>query len=293
MLSNRTVVFLIIAGMITVFSPATLDAATAGSVRESYVGDLAYYHRTAINNDLSANDRLFIINKLITKYRSTGIDIRRLHAEKKRLTQRRTEKTAAQKTPPAIRKRRLRPHDTLNIAVRPASEFSTTAVIDRKGTVILDLAGPVQLGGLTIPQAEKLVTDTLRRFVAQPQVTITRLAEQKGEHVITLLGAALRPGKYPLAQYPTLSVIIAAHGGMLNDTQLSDIHVLRNTPENAYTDIQADLTLVRKSKQSDIVLKKNDIVWIPNQARPRTSWSKTMLPWGSLLMLGIIIALVI
>jgi polysaccharide export outer membrane protein len=73
----------------------------------------------------------------------------------------------------------------------------------------------VQLGGLTLPEAEKKIADGLRSggFVRQPQVNIV-LRQVRGNQV-AVLGQVNRPGRFALETFNTrVSDMLAAAGGI-------------------------------------------------------------------------------
>ena len=76
------------------------------------------------------------------------------------------------------------------------------------------LVGSVQVGGLTISEAEKKIGDALRmgEFIKKPQVNIV-LRQVRGNQV-AVLGQVSRPGRFPLETFNTrVSDMLAAAGG--------------------------------------------------------------------------------
>ncbi len=125
------------------------------------------------------------------------------------------------------------------------------------------LLGAVTLGGLTIGQAEKRIADGLRdgNIVKQPQVSIL-VAQLRGNQA-SVLGHAVRPGRYALEQANTrLSDLMASAGGIAPDgTDIVTIVGTRNgKPFRAQIDFK---TLFGGGNPSqDIVIQNSDVIYV-------------------------------
>lgn len=109
---------------------------------------------------------------------------------------------------------RLGPGDSIGVQVYQSPDLSVDARVSESGVISYPLVGSVQLGGLTISEAEKKIADALRagRFVKVPQVNIV-LRQVRGNQV-AVLGQVSRPGRFPLETFNTrVSDMLAAAGG--------------------------------------------------------------------------------
>lgn len=109
---------------------------------------------------------------------------------------------------------RLGPGDAIGVQVYQSPDLSVDARVSESGVISYPLVGTIQLGGLTISEAEKKIADALRTggFVKAPQVNIA-LKQVRGNQV-AVLGQVSRPGRFPLETFNTrVSDMLAAAGG--------------------------------------------------------------------------------
>ncbi len=122
---------------------------------------------------------------------------------------------AASASPAVSQDYRLGPGDGIGVQVYQSPDLSVDARVSESGVITYPLIGTVQLGGLTLPEAEKKIADALKSggFVRQPQVNIV-LRQVRGNQV-AVLGQVSKPGRFPLETFNTrVSDMLAAAGGV-------------------------------------------------------------------------------
>lgn len=153
--------------------------------------------------------------------------------------------------------------DVIRISVFQSPELTLETRIPETGVLSYPLLGPVTLGGLTTSQAEKRIADGLLtgKFLKQPQVSILVL-QLKGAQA-SVLGNAVRPGRYTLElANMRLSDLMALAGGVAPDGH--DIITVVGTRDGKPFRQQIDFrTLFRGNDPSqDIVIQNNDVVYV-------------------------------
>lgn len=157
----------------------------------------------------------------------------------------------------------LGPGDVVKVTVFQSPELSLETRIAETGIVNYPLLGQVTLGGLTVGQAEAALAKGLKdgKFLRQPQVSI--LVTQLRGNQASVLGLAVRPGRYSLELTTTrLSDLMALAGGVAPEG--SDILTVVGTRDGKPFRRQIDFrTLFRSSGTADdIVIQHNDVVYV-------------------------------
>lgn len=111
---------------------------------------------------------------------------------------------------------RLGPGDLLSIhLVESADSFREPFRISAGGVLHLPLAGRVTAAGLTVPEFETRLSDSLKTYVRDPHVAVN-VVEQRSRPV-TVIGAVHRPGQQVLAGNETLLEVLSEAGGLRPD----------------------------------------------------------------------------
>lgn len=109
----------------------------------------------------------------------------------------------------------LSPGDVIKITVFKSPDLTSDARVSETGTIGFPLIGGVQVGGLSLPGAEKKIGQMLKEggFVLNPQVNIL-LTLAVGNQV-AVLGQVNKPGRYPIQESGGhLTGILATAGGI-------------------------------------------------------------------------------
>lgn len=114
---------------------------------------------------------------------------------------------------------RLRPNyvlqigDQLMVRARDVEELTDRPFrIESDGTINLPLVGRIKAAELTVEGLEAAITQALRTFIVNPQVSIT-VTQFKTDPVF-LVGAFRAPGIYPLVGRRTLVELLSSVGGV-------------------------------------------------------------------------------
>ncbi len=164
---------------------------------------------------------------------------------------------------PASNDYRLGPGDAIGVQVYQSPDLSVDARVSESGVISYPLVGTLQLGGLTISEAEKKIADALRTggFVKVPQVNIV-LRQVRGNQV-AVLGQVSRPGRFPLETFNTrVSDMLAAAGGATptGDDVLIVTGQRDGKPFRKVIDIPG--LFLNERSQDDIVVTAGDTLYV-------------------------------
>ena len=178
--------------------------------------------------------------------------------------------TAAQPGPlkpdpadPARQDYRLGSGDTIGVQVFQNPDLTVEARVSESGVIGYPLIGSVQLGGLSIAEAEKKIADALRGggFVRAPQVNIV-LRQVRGNQV-AVLGQVNRPGRFALETVNTrVSDMLAAAGGVTpaGDDVLILTGQRQGQPFRRVIDIPG--LFLNQKQDEDVVLAGGDTLFV-------------------------------
>lgn len=168
---------------------------------------------------------------------------------------------------------RLGAGDSIKISVFQNPDLTVETRVAESGVVTYPLIGGVQLGGLSIADAERAIATKLREggFVQKPQVNIL-LVQVKGNQV-SVLGLVNRPGRYPIETGNTrVSDMLATAGGALTQgvvttagiTVGSDVAILTGIRQGKPFRKEIDVPAIFLSGKSDldITVAGGDVIYV-------------------------------
>ena len=171
----------------------------------------------------------------------------------------------AQPAPPAQQRSEyvLGAGDVIRITVFQNPDLTLETRLSETGQVSYPLLGPINLGGMSVAQAEKRVADGLRsgNFVKQPQVSV--LVVQVRGNQVSVLGNVNRPGRYPLELADTrLTDILAAAGGVSQGgADIVTVVGSRNgKPFRSEIDLPGAFQAAQRT--NDVILANGDVIYV-------------------------------
>lgn len=136
-------------------------------------------------------------------------------------------------------------------------------VIDNDGTLFFPLIGRVKLAGLTIQQAQNLLTKRTAKYVVNPQVSINIVSFRSQR--ILVMGEVNTPQLLALSDVPlTLASAIGLAGGINSTTaNVEQVYVLRPTGRHTVTAYWIDLSSASAMVYAQYFnLHANDVVYV-------------------------------
>jgi polysaccharide export outer membrane protein len=152
--------------------------------------------------------------------------------------------------------------DQLMISVWKEAELSMTVVVRPDGMITLPLVNDVHVVGLKPVELQQLLTDKLKPFLTEPQVTV--IVQGIRSRKVYLVGNVSKQGSYPLEGGETVMQLLAASGGVGPFAKADSIYILRNDSNNKQIRIpfQYKKALRGKTKE-DILLLPGDVIVVP------------------------------
>ena len=152
------------------------------------------------------------------------------------------------------------PGDLLDVKVYEAQDLSTEARVSTRGTVTYPLLGEVDLGGLTVQEAEKKLRGLLQaKYVKDPHVSIF-IKEYRSKKV-AVVGAVKNPGDYELLNRGHLLEAIALAGGLTDNA--GQIVYLTHQGTDKQIKIDLDELLVKGNTSLNLPVQMGDTVFVP------------------------------
>ncbi|MGQ9898524.1 MAG: polysaccharide biosynthesis/export family protein [Acidobacteriota bacterium] len=120
------------------------------------------------------------------------------------------------------------PGDIVDIKVFRQPDLTGRFRVGDSGNVELLFIGPQKLAGLTENEAADLLRQALRKYLRQPEVSVT--VTEFNSRLVTVIGAVQSPGRQPLRRTMRLLDVIALAGGLVEDSSRF-VNVIRYVPK--------------------------------------------------------------
>ena len=158
------------------------------------------------------------------------------------------------------------PGDEVIIQVWGDNQFTHGAIVNREATITVPDIGQVVLNGLTLAQAQRLITDRLstvysgiraRRPSTHVDVTLGKLRTIQ----VFILGDVVRPGGYTISSVSTVLNALYNAGGPTARGSMRDVRIMRHNDVFRRVDLYG--YILTGSKAEDVRLQSGDVVFVP------------------------------
>ena len=152
--------------------------------------------------------------------------------------------------------------DVINISVWKEPELTRTVPVRPDGMISLPLVNDVKAAGLTPMQLSVSITEKLRKFMADPQVTV--IVQTINSRKIHLVGEVNRAGTFPMLPDMTVLHALSGAGGFTQYANTKKIYVLRleNGKQSKFPFNYKEV-IQGKNQEQNIVLKPGDTIVVP------------------------------
>jgi len=154
------------------------------------------------------------------------------------------------------------PEDVLNINVWKETDISRSVPVRPDGKISLPLLNDVQAAGLTPQQLANSIRDGLKKFMADPEVTV--IVSAVNSRRVYILGEVAHPGAFPLTSGMTVLQALASAGSFTQFANLKAIYVLRNeSGKQVKHPFNYKAVVKGQHQEQNLELKPGDTIVVP------------------------------
>jgi len=157
---------------------------------------------------------------------------------------------------------KIGPQDVLTITVWKEPDVSREVPVRPDGKISLPLLNDVEAAGLTPMQLANSLTESLKKFISSPQVTV--IVKEINSRRVYVIGEVVRAGTFPLLPKMTVLQIVSSCGGFTQFANPKKMYVLR-TKDGKQTKIPFNYKEVvsGRNPEQNIELQPGDTVVVP------------------------------
>ena len=158
----------------------------------------------------------------------------------------------------------LRPGDTLQLQYRLTPDLNQTVSVQPDGYVDLNVAGEVQVAGLTVTQAHDLIVQKESEHLNNPELNL--ILEEFTRPYVVVAGEVAKPGQIEIRDNMTALSAILLSGGFTQSAKSGQVIVFRKFNDTIDEVKQLNLTRVHNTVQleHDMALQPGDLVLVPH-----------------------------
>ncbi len=158
---------------------------------------------------------------------------------------------------------KIGPQDVLRIDVWKETEISRTVPVRPDGKISIPLLNDVQAAGLTAMRLADVISEGLKKFINNPQVTVS--VSEINSRRVYVTGEVTRPGTMPLLPNMTVLQALSTSGGFTQFAKIKNIYVLRTTSEGKQKKLPFNYKEVLNGQkpEQNYVLKPGDVIVVP------------------------------
>jgi polysaccharide export outer membrane protein len=147
--------------------------------------------------------------------------------------------------------------DEVNVSVWHEPEVSGEHAVRPDGIITLPFLNEVYVAGKTTAEVRDMLTEKLKPYVTEPQVTIS--LKSINSRKVYALGNIARPGAFPLNEPTSVLQLIASCGGLAQFAKGNKIYILRGQQKIPFDYKKA----VKGDPAQQIMLMPGDMVFVP------------------------------
>jgi len=161
----------------------------------------------------------------------------------------------------------LKPSDVISVEVYQEKDLNKEVRVEGDGSVALALVGKVKIAGMTVAEAQSLITDLYNRdYLVDPQVSV--IVTSFSAKFVRVLGSVNRAGvvQIPPDRDMTLTEAIAGVNGISRLGNPKSIIIKRVNEDGTTRQLEVNFSRILTSPDSkDVVLEEGDTIWVPER----------------------------
>lgn len=177
----------------------------------------------------------------------------------------------------------------VNVTTEASNLFNFPSIdtrVETDGSAKLPLVGSVELAGLTIIEAEKLLEEKYSKYYVKPFINM-RITNKR---IIVFPGDAGDAKVLPMANNnTTVMEALAMAGGISNDGKAYKIKLIRNTPGREPQVFLMDLSKISGLAMANTQVQAYDIIYVEPRYRPVRTFSMEVAPLLTLLTTALVL----
>jgi polysaccharide export outer membrane protein len=157
---------------------------------------------------------------------------------------------------------KIGPQDVLRIDVWKENEITRSVPVRPDGKISLPLLNDVQAAGLTAMELANNISEGLKKFITNPQVTVS--VTDINSRRVYVTGEVTRPGAYPLLPNMTVLQALTSASGFTQFARTKKIYVLRNEGgKQVKYPFNYNEVVRGKMSEENIMLQSGDTIVVP------------------------------
>jgi polysaccharide export outer membrane protein len=153
--------------------------------------------------------------------------------------------------------------DILFVAVWQNPDLTQDAIVRPDGKISFPLIGDVRATGRTVSQLDWEITERLKEYIRQPEVSIS--IKKLGGNKVMVLGEVSSPGVYAVTGSKTILEAISLAGGFTKNSVASSVILIRGgfeSPQARRLNLSKALT---GNPRLNVALLREDIIFVPKK----------------------------
>jgi polysaccharide export outer membrane protein len=157
---------------------------------------------------------------------------------------------------------KIGPQDVLKIDVWKEEQLTRTVPVRPDGKITLPLLNDVQAVGLTPMELAGVISEQLKKYVNNPQVTVS--VTEINSRRVYVTGEVTKAGAYALLPHMTVLQALSSSGGFTQFARVKNIYVLRtDNGKQIKIPFNYKEAVSGKNPEQNIELLPGDVIVVP------------------------------